>query len=85
MEKANRQRCAGKSTVGPPIEEEIEGGLFLHRPTRDLEQVYLEVTTRCNLNCITCIRNNWDDPGGDLSRELFHLFLSARKCQPLYL
>ena len=41
MGKASRQGCAGESTVGPPIEEEIEGGLFLRRPTRNLEQVYL--------------------------------------------
>lgn len=82
MEKTNGQRCAGKSRANPQIREEIEGGLFLHRPSKDLEQVYLEVTTRCNLNCITCIRNNWEDPGGDLSLDLYNRLLQQLAAFP---
>ena len=82
MGNTNGQRGMGKSAVGPPIKEEMEGGIFLHHPSRDLEQVYLEVTTRCNLNCITCIRNNWNDPGADLSWELFHHLLQQMAAFP---
>lgn len=28
----------------------------------DVKKIYLEVTTKCNLACTTCIRNSWDEP-----------------------
>lgn len=62
--------------------EEMEGGLFLHRLRPDLEQVYVEVTSCCNLNCITCIRNNWSDPLGDMDPTLFYKLLEQLRAFP---
>jgi MoaA/NifB/PqqE/SkfB family radical SAM enzyme len=31
----------------------------------ELNKVYVEPTNRCNLICVTCIRNSWDEPFGE--------------------
>jgi MoaA/NifB/PqqE/SkfB family radical SAM enzyme len=47
------------------------GRLYLRRPVTHLARVYLEPTNRCNLNCVTCIRNCWDEPLGEMSPATF--------------
>ncbi len=42
-----------------------------------MQELYLEVTTRCNLNCRTCIRNSWQEPLGDMDGETFALLLRS--------
>ncbi len=51
--------------------EKTDGGLFLHRLEPDAMQLYLEPTSRCNLNCVTCIRHSWPDREGDMDPALF--------------
>ncbi len=34
-----------------------------------MKKVYLELTNRCNLNCIMCYRNSWDTTLGDMNEE----------------
>jgi MoaA/NifB/PqqE/SkfB family radical SAM enzyme len=34
-------------------------------------KLYLEPTSECNLNCRTCIRNSWDEPGGFMEWHVF--------------
>jgi MoaA/NifB/PqqE/SkfB family radical SAM enzyme len=46
-------------------------GLYLRRPVTHLSKVYIEPTNRCNLNCVTCIRNSWDEPLGEMNPEVF--------------
>jgi MoaA/NifB/PqqE/SkfB family radical SAM enzyme len=36
-----------------------------------LTRVYVEITTRCNLTCRTCVRNGWDEPLGQMPLALF--------------
>ena len=43
----------------------------LHRPVTHLAKIYIEPTTLCNLDCRTCIRNNWDEPLGKMSEATF--------------
>jgi MoaA/NifB/PqqE/SkfB family radical SAM enzyme len=43
----------------------------LHRPVTHLAKIYIEPTTHCNLDCRTCIRNNWDEPLGKMSEATF--------------
>ena len=40
----------------------------------DVKKIYIEVTTCCNFNCITCIRHSWSDEETSLS---WHDFLSV--------
>lgn len=52
--------------------EEKEGVLILYKKRPDLRNVYLEVTSNCNLECVTCIRRQWKDhQGNDMEFELF--------------
>jgi MoaA/NifB/PqqE/SkfB family radical SAM enzyme len=46
-------------------------GLHLHRPVTHLARIYIEPTNRCNLSCVTCIRNSWDEPLGEMSSTAF--------------
>jgi MoaA/NifB/PqqE/SkfB family radical SAM enzyme len=45
-------------------------------------KLYIEPTVRCNLACRTCIRNAWDEPGGDMAAETFAAVLSAIAAMP---
>jgi len=36
----------------------------------DLKKLFLELTMKCNLNCKTCFRHNWDMPLVDMSIEM---------------
>lgn len=41
----------------------------------DVEKIYLEVTTRCNFDCTTCIRNSWQDEIAHMDDSVFELLL----------
>lgn len=43
----------------PMLVEKTAIGLTLHPLRPDVRKVYVEVTTRCNLQCRTCVRNVW--------------------------
>ena len=34
-------------------------------------KIYIEPTSRCNLTCLTCIRNVWDEPMGRMTESTF--------------
>ena len=46
-------------------------GLYVRRPATHLAKIYIEPTNRCNLQCVTCIRNSWDEPLGDMAPATF--------------
>ncbi len=46
-------------------------GMHVRRPVTHLARVYIEPTNRCNLKCVTCIRNIWDEPLGEMSNATF--------------
>ncbi len=58
-----------------------EGNNFvrLHRPITHLTKVYIEPTVACNLDCITCFRNAWDQPIGRMTEETFTNILEGLK------
>ncbi len=39
--------------------EERDGAVVLLPRVADIRKLYVEPTTRCNLNCVTCVRNVW--------------------------
>ena len=62
-----------------------EDGNFIriHRPVTNLTKIYIEPTTACNLECITCFRNSWDQPAGWMSEETFErIFTHLQKLDP---
>jgi MoaA/NifB/PqqE/SkfB family radical SAM enzyme len=46
-------------------------GLYLPRSATQLAKLYIEPTNLCNLNCLTCIRNVWNEPMGNMSDAVF--------------
>ncbi|MBN2146846.1 MAG: hypothetical protein JW726_05635 [Anaerolineales bacterium] len=58
--------------LNPGARLRLEAGenyLLLHRPITQLAKIYIEPTNQCNLNCVTCIRNTWDEPMGMMTAE----------------
>ena len=51
--------------------DEGENHFRLHRPLTQLTKVYVEPTVSCNLDCITCFRNEWDQPLGRMQDATF--------------
>lgn len=52
-----------------------ENGLVLKSPRIDVQHVYIEVTSLCNINCITCMRNVWSDEAGHMDMEIFQTII----------
>ena len=44
-----------------------------------MAKLYIEPTNQCNLNCRTCIRNNWDEPQGKMSKKVFSRVVNGLK------
>jgi len=53
--------------------------LHLRRPITHLARIYIEPTNRCNLQCVTCIRNTWNEPLGEMKPEIFHRILEGMR------
>jgi sulfatase maturation enzyme AslB (radical SAM superfamily) len=56
--------------------------LVLHRPISQLTRVYVEPTTACNLNCVTCMRNVWEEPIGRMDSATFDRVLAGIRALP---
>jgi MoaA/NifB/PqqE/SkfB family radical SAM enzyme len=65
--------CPGASIA---LDREPDG-LRLRRPLEHLAKVYVEPTSRCNLNCRTCMRRAWEGPLGDMSQVTFDRLLAG--------
>ncbi|MBT8396932.1 MAG: radical SAM protein [Gemmatimonadetes bacterium] len=59
--------------------DEGENHFRLHRPVTQLTKVYIEPTVACNLDCITCFRNEWEQPTGQMTDETFAGILHGLK------
>jgi len=56
----------------------------MHRPVTHLTKVYIEPTVACNLDCITCFRNAWDQPIGRMTEETFErIFAGLQELSPI--
>jgi tungsten cofactor oxidoreducase radical SAM maturase len=58
------------------------GDLLLHPISADLQKLYIEPTTACNLECRTCLRNVWDDPIRHMRWETFAKILESLPALP---
>ncbi|MBI5293833.1 MAG: radical SAM protein [Chloroflexi bacterium] len=56
----------------------------IHRPITHLTKIYIEPTVACNLDCITCFRNAWEQPIGRMSDETFeHILEGLKRMSPM--
>ncbi|HEY3313501.1 MAG TPA: radical SAM protein [Anaerolineales bacterium] len=64
--------------------DEGENFVRLHRPVTQLTKLYIEPTIACNLDCITCFRQGWNESGGRMSDETFEqIYESLKTLDPL--
>ncbi len=70
---------------GSKVRLDEEGNFIrMHRPVTHLTKVYIEPTTACNLDCITCFRNAWEQPIGRMAEETFeNIFNSLKSMDPI--
>jgi MoaA/NifB/PqqE/SkfB family radical SAM enzyme len=59
--------------------DEGQNFVRMHRPVTHLTKVYIEPTVSCNLDCITCFRNAWDQPIGRMTEETFESIINGLK------
>ncbi len=59
--------------------EEGDNVLRLFRSVSDLAKVYIEPTNACNLDCITCMRQVWEEPLGQMSIQTFQRVVEGLK------
>ena len=57
--------------------EEDANVLQISRSFENLARVYVEPTNQCNLDCVTCMRNVWDEPPGWMSEHVFQRILDG--------
>jgi MoaA/NifB/PqqE/SkfB family radical SAM enzyme len=62
--------------------DEGQNFVRMHRPVTHLTKIYIEPTVACNLDCITCFRNAWDQPLGRMTEETFERIYAGLKGLP---
>jgi len=78
---------ASRFGIQPGIEvylDEASNEIRLLRPATQLAKIYIEATNLCNLDCITCMRNVWEEPSGKMSDQTFErIFQNLKRMSPL--
>ncbi len=65
-------------TAGAKVRlEEDATGFRFSRTSENLARVYVEPTNQCNLDCVTCMRNVWEEPPGRMSEVVFQRILEG--------
>lgn len=59
-------------------------GLLVFPQDPPLAKIYLEPTSRCNLDCRGCMRRSWEEPTGMLSSALFERLIASLKRVPSF-
>jgi MoaA/NifB/PqqE/SkfB family radical SAM enzyme len=57
--------------------EKTQAGMTLRHAATHLAKIYIEATSRCNLDCEICIRNSWSENQGDMRNETFDRLLNG--------
>jgi len=57
--------------------QERDGHLELLPPVSGLRKVYVEATNVCNLACLMCIRNIWEESSGFMEEAIFEKILDG--------
>jgi MoaA/NifB/PqqE/SkfB family radical SAM enzyme len=62
--------------------DQVDNYFRVHRPVTHLAKVYIEPTNKCNLVCSMCMHRTWEEPQGEMSREVFTSILDSVKGLP---
>jgi len=72
--------AASRLGLRPGTQVRLDAGandLRIHRPVTHLAKLYIEPTNRCNLACVTCMRNSWDVELGQMREAIFGRILEG--------
>ncbi|MBE7470933.1 MAG: hypothetical protein DPW09_18940 [Anaerolineae bacterium] len=58
------------------FEQEAQG-VRLHQPVNYLAKLYIEPSSRCNLDCVTCMRNIWKAPDEIMAGPTFDWIIAG--------
>ncbi|UCB44479.1 MAG: tungsten cofactor oxidoreductase radical SAM maturase [Spirochaetota bacterium] len=90
VEKEGFYRLSGNSSkrshLPPGTEcwlEQKDNSLILLPLLSDIRKLYIEPTTDCNLNCLTCVRNVWDDTKASMDIEVYNELMKQTEELPL--
>ncbi len=65
------------------IVDERDDEVILHKVGAGLKKLYLEPTSNCNLQCITCVRQQWPElADNEMNMELFERLLDQMEAFP---
>jgi len=53
------------------VVQETPEGMLIRPLDPPLKKIYVEPTSRCNLDCRTCVRNSWNEPSGTMDFKHF--------------
>ena len=79
--EAQRRRW-GLVPGGRVIAAETPHGLLLRPADPPLTKVYVEPTSHCNLNCRTCVRHSWQEPGGTMAMATYRRLVEGLRAVP---
>jgi Fe-coproporphyrin III synthase len=83
MENSPAQAIGDRLKESGFVIDERDQEIILHKKGVGLKKIYIELTSRCNLKCITCVRQQWPDlTEGDMDMELFENLLEQFKAFP---
>ncbi|GAB6189462.1 tungsten cofactor oxidoreductase radical SAM maturase [Marinitoga arctica] len=54
-------------------------GELILKPNLDLKKIYLELSSRCNLDCPMCFKNTFTDPEGFMTKQIFEKVIKDLK------
>ncbi len=64
------------------VVQETPEGMLIRPLSTPLKKIYLEPTSRCNLNCRTCVRHSWNEPAGTMEMEHFQGLIQELRAVP---
>ncbi len=53
--------------------------LEIYPNIHSLAKIYIELTAKCNLNCHSCMRKNWEESIGNMDLNIFHILIKQLK------
>ncbi|WGS64301.1 tungsten cofactor oxidoreductase radical SAM maturase [Marinitoga aeolica] len=57
----------------------MNAGELILKPQKDLKKLYIELSSRCNLDCPMCFKNTFTDPEGFMSKGTFDKIIKDLK------
>lgn len=57
--------------------QQSDTGIYLSRSSDNLARIYVEPTNLCNLRCVTCMRNVWNEASGYMRQEIYDKIIAG--------